>query len=187
MRPAFRKAFLTLHLASALGWLGADAGFFVLALVGLSSPNIVSIKAAYISMETIGWYVIVPLAFASLGTGLILALRTQWGVFRHYWVIAKLALTIGGTVFLLAHTQAMGVAAMHARDPELETRSALLSHLAASHAGGHLGNVQLQLAVAAGGGLLLLLGITATGIFKPKGLTLYGKRKQRERVAAGRH
>jgi hypothetical protein len=38
------------------------------------------VRAAYISMELITWFVIVPLAFASLLTGRVESLGTPWGL-----------------------------------------------------------------------------------------------------------
>jgi hypothetical protein len=42
------------------------------------------VRAAYLAMELIARFVIIPLAFASLLTGLIQSLGTPWGLFRHY-------------------------------------------------------------------------------------------------------
>ena len=47
-------------------------------------------------------FVIVPLAIASLLTGVVQALATPWGLFRHYWVVIKLFLTVFATLVLLA-------------------------------------------------------------------------------------
>ena len=41
-------------------------------------------RGAYLAMDLIGWFVIVPLSLASLLTGLVQALGTTWGLFRHY-------------------------------------------------------------------------------------------------------
>ena len=51
------------------------------------------VRAAYPAMELAARFVIVPLAFASLLTGVIQSLGTPWGLFRHYWVLVKLLLT----------------------------------------------------------------------------------------------
>jgi hypothetical protein len=56
-------------------------------------------------MESIGWFVIVPLCFASLLTGLVMPLGTAWGLFRHYWVVAKLLIAIVATILLLVHAE----------------------------------------------------------------------------------
>ena len=57
-------------------------------------------------MELTGWYVIVPFCFASLLTGLVQALGTPWGLFRHYWILVKLQIAILSTILLLLHMQA---------------------------------------------------------------------------------
>jgi len=44
---------------------------------------------------------------------------------------------------------------------------------------------RLQLVVAAGAGLLVLLVATGLAVVKPRGLTPYGWRRQRERHAEG--
>lgn len=53
-------------------------------------------------------YVIVPFSVACLLTGLVQSLGTVWGLLRHYWVIAKLLITVAATVLLLVHMQPVG-------------------------------------------------------------------------------
>jgi hypothetical protein len=169
MKPRTRKASVTAHVAFSVGWMGADAAFLALAIVGLTSQDLQHVRAAYLSMDLIGWFVIVPFSLASLVTGLILALGTPWGLFRYYWIIAKFVLTSGAIFVLLVHTKAMQEAAMRVSGAAADTLSGAMGNLAASHAGGHLGSVQLQLVVAAGAGLLVLLTTTTLGVFKPWG------------------
>jgi hypothetical protein len=98
MPPRLRKFALTAHIAASVGWLGSVAAFLALAVAGLAAgPESHRAQGAYVAMEITGWYVIAPLAFASLLTGLVQALGTTWGLFRHYWVLAKLALTVLST------------------------------------------------------------------------------------------
>ena len=81
----------------------------------MTSQDAQTVRAAWIAMELTGWFAIVPLALASLLTGLVMSLGTQWGLFRHYWVLFSLVLTILATVVLLVHMQTVssfaGVAA----------------------------------------------------------------------------
>ncbi|MGH9967668.1 MAG: hypothetical protein ACREBG_07510, partial [Pyrinomonadaceae bacterium] len=100
MTPRLRKFALTTHVVSSVGWLGAVASFLALTLVGLTSKDNQMVRAAYLAMELTAWFVIVPLAIASLLTGLVQALGTTWGLFRHYWVLVKLLLTIFATIVL---------------------------------------------------------------------------------------
>ena len=176
MKPHVRKLGVTAHVAFSVGWLGADAGFLTLAIVGLLSQEVQMVRSAYLAMDLIGWFVIVPFSFAALLTGLLLALGTPWGLFRHYWIVTKFLLTIGAIVVLLVHTNSMREAARRVSGEAGETLSGLRAHLAASGAGGHLGDLQLQLAVAAGAGLLVLLTTTTLGVYKPWGQTRYAGR-----------
>ena len=76
-----------------------------LAVAGLSSQDAEMMRAAYLAMGLTAWFVIVPLSFASLVTGLVQALGTKWGLFRRYWVLVKFLIAIFATIVLLIHTQ----------------------------------------------------------------------------------
>lgn len=122
------------------------------------------VRAAYPAMELIGWFVIVPCCVAALLTGLVQALGTEWGLFRYYWIVAKFLLTIGATIILLLHMPA--VSRMSGVAAEATSSSADLGALR-----------HPTFVVHAGGGLLVLLGITAISVYKPWGMTRYGRRK----------
>lgn len=103
---------------------------------------------------------VVPLALASLLTGLVQSLGTPWGLFRYYWVLAKLLLTVFATVVLLVKMELVGDAARL-------TAEATLSRA-------DLRAVGVQLVVHAAGGLLVLLLPAALSVYKPRGMTPYG-------------
>ncbi len=111
LTPSLRKVALTLHVTSSVGWLGAVAAFLALALAGLMGRNSQTVRSTDIAMALIAWWVIVPLCFASVISGLILSLATPWGLFRHYWVLVKLLITIAATLVLLVHMQPIDVLA----------------------------------------------------------------------------
>ena len=117
-----RKFSLTAHITSSVGWFGAVAAFLALSIAGLTSANPQLVRAAYLSMELTTWFVIVPLSVAALLTGLVESLGTTWGLFRHYWVIVKLGLTVLATIILLVHTQPIGAVAAVATDRMLTSR-----------------------------------------------------------------
>jgi hypothetical protein len=164
MRPRLRKLALTAHVVSSVGWLGAVAGFLALAVVGVSSDDVQQVRAVYVAMDVIAWFVIVPLAFASLLTGLVQSLGTPWGLIRHYWVVLKLVLTVVATIVLLLQMEGISFIADVARDTTMSS-------------GEHRGT-RTSLLLHAGGGLLVLLMTTVLAIYKPPGLTRYGRRKQ---------
>ena len=167
MTPGLRKLLLTAHIIVSVGWLGAVAAFLALAIAGLNSMDGPTMRTAYSAMELTARFVIVPLALASLLTGLIESLATPWGLFRQYWVLAKLLLTTFATGVLLAKMPLIGYAAHQAARA---TPSSVELHGAGT-----------QLVFHAIGGLLVLLVITALSVYKPWGLTRYGQRKQQER------
>src|SRR5215208_6576209 len=103
MAPRLRKVALTAHVVSSVGWLGAAVAYLALAVAAATSDDAQMVRAAYLALEPTAWFAIVPLAFASLLTGLVQALGTPWGLFRHYWVLMKLLLTIVATSVLLLH------------------------------------------------------------------------------------
>jgi hypothetical protein len=164
MPPRLRKFVLTAHVTSSVGWLGAVACFLALAVVGLTSQDAQTVRGAYLVMEPAGWFVLVPLAFASLLTGLVQALGTTWGLVRHYWVLFKLLLTVVATIVLLTYMETFSFMAGVAADPSAD-----------------LGVVRnpspvLHAALA----LLVLLVATVLAVYKPRGMTRYGRRKQHE-------
>lgn len=57
--------------------------FFALDVVGLTSDDPNTVRAAFTVMGPVGWTVLVPLASESLLTGLIQSLGTRWRVFQH--------------------------------------------------------------------------------------------------------
>ncbi len=114
-------------------------------------------------MELTAGIVIVPLAFASLVTGLVQSFGTSWGLVRHYWVLAKLALTVIATIVLLLKMKLIGkLASMTAATlfSEADVRA-----------------MRIELLVHAAGGLLVLLAITTVSVVKPWGMTAYGRRQ----------
>ena len=100
-----KKLALTLRIIFSVAWLGAVAVFLVFAVTGLNTQNVQLARAMYMGMDLSAWWVILPLCVASLLTGILQALVTRCGLFQHYWVIAKLAMTLVATILLLLHLQ----------------------------------------------------------------------------------
>jgi hypothetical protein len=90
MTTGFRKFALTAHVTSSIGWFSAVATFLGLSIAGLTSQDAVAVRAVYLVMGLTTWFVIVPLALAALITEVVSSLGTRWGLFRYYWVLAKL-------------------------------------------------------------------------------------------------
>ena len=137
-------------------------------IAGLTSQDAEEVRAAYLAMDLIGLFIIVPMSLAALATGLVQSLGTEWGLFRHYWVLVKFLLTILATILLLLHQfTAVGVAARRVSGTAPVT---LLE----------VGQLGTQLVGDAGLALLVLLAITTLSVFKPWGRTRYGRSKHQE-------
>ena len=78
MKSGLRKFALSVHLTVSVGWIGAVVAYLALGVAAVQSGSVDTVRAAWTGMELIGWYVIVPLAVASLVTGVIMALGTKW-------------------------------------------------------------------------------------------------------------
>jgi hypothetical protein len=162
MSPRLRKLMLTVHVAVSVGWLGAIAAYIALNVPVLTASDDELVRAGYLMMGPVLWYAVVPLAVASLVTGIVQALGSPWGLFRHYWVIISLAFTIFAVTILLLHMPAVA------------------SMADATHPEGHLRDRGGDLFHSVGG-LLVLLVPLVLNIYKPRGLTRYGWRKQQAR------
>jgi hypothetical protein len=161
-----RKLALAIHLAVSVGWIGAVLAYVALGFAARNSTDLQTVRGAWVAMELVGWYVLVPLAIGSLLTGLVMALGTRWGLIRYYWVLFSFALTTLVTVVLVLHMPDVSATADAAREAEASGLAGL---------GGDLFHSLLGLAALA---LILVLNV-----YKPPGLTRYGWRKQAERGA----
>ena len=155
MSSRVRKLVLTSHVTVSVGWLGAVAAYLALAVVALATQDSGMARAAYRSMGLVGWTVIVPSCLATLLSGLAQSLGTEWGLFRHYWIVAKLSLTVAAT----------GVLLMHIPNVTRMARIAAFTTLAT----GDFTMLRVQLVVHAAGGLVVLLTATALSVYKPWG------------------
>ena len=163
LTPRVRKVALALHLTVSVGWIGAVVSYLALGIAAVTSDETRTVRGAWTFMELTGWYVIVPLAVASLITGILMAVGTKWGLFRHYWVLCSLVLTVIATAVLLLHMPDVSATAHAAQDAEGGALESL---------GGDLAHPTI--------GLVMLLVIQVLNVFKPAGVTRYGWRKQRE-------
>jgi hypothetical protein len=121
----------------------------------LTSQDEPTVRGAYLVMAPAAWLVLVPLAHASLLSGIAISLGTPWGLFRHYWVVFKLAITVVATVILLIYIGTFRQMAGVAADPVVELQlvrnpSPLVHSILA---------------------LILLVAATVLSVYKPFGLT----------------
>lgn len=165
MPPSARKLLLAAHIATSVGWIGALAAYLALDVTVATSADPARLRSAYLAMHLLVTSVIVPLGWASLVGGIVLSLGTPWGLFRHYWVIVSLILTVVALLVLLVEAQTVAALARIAVDPQTtdDALRALPSTL-----------------VHSVGGMVVLLLVLGLNVFKPRGLTRYGWRKERD-------
>jgi hypothetical protein len=162
MNPSVRRFIYTLHLSTSIGWLGAVLTFLAVAAIGLTSSDEAVVRGAYLVMAPAAWLVLVPLAHASLVSGVVLSLGTAWGLFRHHWVVLKLLIMVFSTVILLIYMSTFREMSGLAADP-LADLSDVRNPSPVVHA------------ILA---LILLVGATVLGVYKPFGMIFYGRANQ---------
>jgi hypothetical protein len=164
MPPGLRKLALTIHITASVGWIGAVIAYLCLVVAAFSSEDVQLLRATWPALELIAWNGLAPLAITALVTGLVMALGTHWGVFRHYWVLISLGLTLVATIVLMTQLpQIRAMADLATAGDTVTPRHELAGQL-----------------LHAGGGLVVLLVIQVLNVYKPRGITQYGWRKQQE-------
>lgn len=153
--PRWRKAVLTVHVVTAVGWLGVDLVQLTLGLgglTGLADPAVV-----YPAFGLIGTVLFVPLSFLVWLVGVVNAVFTPWGLVKHWWVLTKLAIV---TLML--------VLVVFALYPNLS--------LAASSGAALPQRDKINLVVAPGVSTTLLIIATVLSTYKPWGRTARARR-----------
>jgi len=169
MNPRLSKLNFAVHVLFSISWIGAVAAFLVLSITTQAGSNVEIVRGAYLSMNLVGQYLIVPLSLAALLTGLLQSLGTAWGLFRYYWVLVKFILTTIATLLLLLH--------------QFKAVSVVADRVLGSSAGTlpNVGKIGTQLVVDSSLGIVVLVIVTVLGIYKPWGLI----RKEVRRQAQG--
>lgn len=155
MSPRLSKILLTFHITFSVAWIGAIAVFLVLAITGLTSQDNQLARSSLIAMKISAWYVIVPFCLISFFTGFFQAIATKWGLFKYYWISVKLFLTVGSTVLLLLHLNAIDYLANLAFDSSFSNTQ-------------NAGRI-IDLISKAGAAAIVLIAITTISIYKPWG------------------
>jgi hypothetical protein len=146
--------------------MGGVACFLVLAIAGFTGTKPQSVQAAYLAMNLICWFVVVPLSLASPASGIFQALGTPWGLTKHYWVLVKLLVTVPCSAVLLLHM--------------LPTTELAAAAAQGALVGDALRDLRVQLIADSAVALVVLLLTVVLAVYKPRGLTEAGA------IAAGK-
>lgn len=168
MRKRTRQLLVFLHVAVSVGWMGAGAANVVLAVTAASTGSGEVSRVCYFMIDRIDVFLVIPLAFAALGSGVVLSLVTPWGLTRYWWVLGKLVLTVGVIVY-----STFGVGVWVERSAEATAR-------------GGSSDVAVLLAYGAAANIALFLLMTWASVAKPWGTTPWTARRPR-RVQVGGH
>jgi hypothetical protein len=103
LRPTRRKVAVTLHVGLSVGWLGVATCMLALSVAGLVAADAGARRRTYQVMHVLDLTVVVPLVLLSVASGLVVSLWGRWGLVRHWWVLAKLGISLaiplgGGSV-----------------------------------------------------------------------------------------
>ncbi|MEV5695298.1 hypothetical protein [Micromonospora globbae] len=155
-----RKVWLTLHVGIGVGWLGVATGMLALAIIGATADTHETQHGAYLMLHRFDLLLAIPSAFLSIITGVVVSLGTPWGLLRHWWVLAKLAIALA--LPLLASFEGPWIEELEARsaDGVIET-----------------GTTGLLLTGAMGLFAALLWTAVILSVFKPGGRTRWGRPK----------
>ena len=159
MNSRVSKMMLTTHITFSVGWVGTVAAFLALSIVGVISSDAV-VRSCYIAMEIVAWFIIIPFCFASLLTGIVQALGTHWGLFKHWWVFVKLVITIIATSILILHMQPISYLA------DVATQKVLSYD--------ELRGLRIRIVADAAAAILVLTAITTVSVYKPWGKIQFG-------------
>ncbi|MEU6589681.1 DUF2269 domain-containing protein [Streptomyces sp. NPDC046881] len=118
-RPA-RRASLVVHVAASASWLGLTLGLLALAVTATATGSAVTAEASVRAMKLFADLLLLPVAFLTSVSGVLLSVGTPWGLARHRWVTVKFWLTLAATAataFALRPGLAREAAAMTANGP----------------------------------------------------------------------
>jgi uncharacterized membrane protein len=155
-RPA-RRASLVVHVAASASWLGLTLGLLALGVTATTTGSAVTVEASVRGMKLFADWLLLPVAFFTLLSGLVLSLGTPWGLARHRWVYTKFWLTLAtttATVFALRPGVNSAVAAVAAGEPLPDAGDVLFGPIVS---------------------LSAYVFMTVISILKPWGLTLRGR------------
>ncbi|MDT0317807.1 hypothetical protein [Streptomyces millisiae] len=169
-----RKALLVVHVVSSACWIGVALMMSAVGVTALAGDDIDTVAASYHLMETFDVTLLGWLNFTATLSGIGVGMTSQWGVLRHYWVAAKLVISLA--VLFLAFGWVHDT---------LEATAVEAERLAATGGGVvQLGGSPATVAAGFGFAFLQLLLAMLLSLYKPGGRTRRGRRALAARRAA---
>jgi hypothetical protein len=153
LRGRARKVALTVHVLASVGWFGVAVVLAFCVLVAGNTADRTLALALYRTMQTAPWLSI-PVGVAAVASGATLGLGTTFGLIRHWWVVAKIAIATAVIV-----------------------TDAVLFRTLAHHAvvTGHSPRPLYGISIAH---VVVLAIAVMVSVFKPRGLTPWGRNRR---------
>lgn len=164
LSPTLRKQLLTLHIISTMVWLGSASSYIPIGIYVVNSQDAEMIRFAIQIMSIIVNFIVVPVAFVSLLTGVILSLGTRWGLLRHYWIVVKLLLNVFAVIMLVNYAVLLSRAAAIAAQTTWSSADIEILQ-APNHISHPIGSV------------VIVVTATILSVYKPRGMTKFGRRQ----------
>jgi hypothetical protein len=157
---------LAFHAVTSAAWLGIAVMFVALSGLALSAANVRDAQTIYEAMALFDQTMLPMATMAATTSGFALGVTTKWGIVRHWWVALKVVLSFA----------VLGIAFGFLNDA-LERSAAQAAQLAA--VGGAVADVTSSGQVVLWGfvlALVSLIGAMLLSIYKPRGMTPWGRR-----------
>ena len=163
-----RKLTLTIHIITALGWIGVDFVLFVFAVTGMTSDDPTTLAMCYRAIDLFAVVLLLPLGLLSLASGLLLGWGSKYGSLRYRWVFWKLVLNLVLTTLVVV---LLRPAVSDAADAVAGPTATLNDRL---------DQAQSNLIFPPTVSITALTLATVLAVYKPWGRTKYGRRRLEE-------
>jgi len=163
-----RKLTLTIHIITALGWIGVDFVLFVFAVTGMTSDDPTTLAMCYRAIDLFAVVLLLPLGLLSLASGLLLGWGSKYGILRYRWVFWKLVLNLVLTTLVVV---LLRPAVSDAADAVAGPTATLNDRL---------DQAQSNLIFPPTVSITALTIATVLAVYKPWGRTKYGRRRLEE-------
>jgi len=92
--PRAKKALVTTHVVFSGSWLGVGVVMVTLTVLGLRSDDAATVRVSYELLELFDMTILPWSSIGAILSGIAASLTSKWGLVRHYWIVAKLLISI---------------------------------------------------------------------------------------------
>lgn len=92
--PRTKKALVTTHVLFSASWLGVGVVMVTLTVLGLRSDDAATVRVSYQLLELFDMTILPWSSIGAILSGIAASLTGKWGLVRHYWIVAKLLISI---------------------------------------------------------------------------------------------